>query len=270
MRRKTGGVFSIVLGVALLIGGLVWGLVGSHQVSYSHSSTTGTYNIQKGSSTGNVYVQAQGSDEYFVALSGDFSPAISQSDIDNSTSISFVARTDTFDPNIEVNGTTIDSAHKIEKLAFYDKNGGVMSTYTTSEYTSNPNGVYANAWSESIWVLVVGVILALAGIVQATRKRNTSFSIGGAGAQPGVAYSNVPPAYPGAQPGAAYPNVPPAYPGAQPGAAYPNVPPAPYPPANPYGQPAQQYPQNPYGRPAEQYPQNPNPYNNPYQRPPQS
>jgi hypothetical protein len=250
MRGKTGGWFSVVLGVVLLIGGLVWGLAGSHQVSYENSSTTGTYDIQMGSSTGNVYVQAKGSDEYFVALSGDFSPAISQSDIDNSASISFVARTDTFDPNVEVNGTTIDSAHKIEKLVFYDKNGGVMSTYTTSEYTSNPNGVYASAWSESIWAIVAGVVLALAGIVQVTRKRNTSFSIGGAGAPP-------------------YQPVPPAYPGAQPGVAYPNVPPAQYPSANPYGQPAQQYPQNPYGRPAEQYPQNPNPYNNPYQRPPQ-
>ncbi len=167
--------------------------------------------------------------------------AISQSDIDNSASIGFVARTDTFDPNVEVNGTTIDNAHKIEKLVFYDKNGGVMSTYTTSEYTSNPNGVYAGTWSESIWAIVAGVVLALAGIVQVTRKRNTSFSIGSAGAPP-------------------YQPVPPAYPGAQPGAAYPNVPPAPYPPANPYGQPA-----NPYGRPAEQYPQNP--YNNPYQPP---
>lgn len=234
MRQRTGGVASIVIGIILLLVGLVWGLASSHQVSYVSSHDNVTYRIGVGTDSGNVYIHADGSSEYFVALKGDFSPAIAQSDIDNSTSISFIARTDTTSINLDANGTTIDEAHKIEKLVFYDKNGGTMATYTTSEYTANPNGVSTNSWSSAIWVVILGVLLLIGGIIGAARRRKTAFSIGNAGVPP---YQPVPPGYPPAQPG--------AYPPPQPGA---------YPPQ-----------QNPYGQAYQGPGQYPPPGNNPYQ-----
>lgn len=252
MRQKTGGWVSVVIGAILLIVGLVWGLAGTHQVSYENSLQNITYRIATGTKSGNVYIHADGSNEYFVALNSDFSPAISQNDIDNSTGLSFVARTDTTSIDLDANGTTITEAHKIEKLVFYDKSGATMATYTTSEYTANPNGVNSNGWSSAIWVVILGVLLAVAGIWSALRAPKTAFSIGGTGTGfsiGGTGAPGYPPNYPPAQPG--------AYPPAQPG-AYPPQPP------NPYGQAYQgteQYPQpNPYGQPG----------NNPYQQPPQA
>ncbi|HEY3993992.1 MAG TPA: hypothetical protein VGM01_14085, partial [Ktedonobacteraceae bacterium] len=152
MGRKTGNWFAFVVGIACLIGGLAWGLIGSHQVGYENSQQGATYRIGTGTTSDNVYIHADGSDEYFVAFSGDFSPSISQSDIDNSVSLSFVARTDTSDISLDVNGTTINQAHKIEKLVFADKNGSTMATYTTAEYNANPNSVYVSTWSNAAWL----------------------------------------------------------------------------------------------------------------------
>lgn len=229
MRRRAGGGASAVIGIILLIVGLAWGLTGTHQVGYSNSQQNVTYHIGVGTDSGNVYIHADGSDEYFVALKGDFNPDIAQSDIDNSAGLSFVARTDTTSIELNAdNGATITEAHKIEKLVFFDKNGSTMATYVTTEYTSNPNGVSVNAWSSAIWLVVLGLLLAVLGVFQVMRKRNTNFSIGGA-----PAYQPVPPAYPPTQPGVSYP------------------------PANPYGQA--------YQNPA-QYPQQ---GGNPYQQPPQ-
>lgn len=244
--RKAGGLFIIVVGVILVIAALIWGITGSHHVDYQNSQDNVTYHIGEGTSSNNVYIHADGSLEYFVALSGDFTPSISQSDIDNSTSISFIARTDTTDINLDANGTTIKQAHKIEKLVFYDKNDKVMATYTTNEYKANPNGVAANTWPQAIGLGLLGLLLLLGGIVNIARQPKTSFSIGGPAQpyQPGV-----PPNAPTYPPNAynAGAGAPPYQPGAP---AYP-----PNQPANPYGQPYQG---------AEQYPQP----NNPYQQPP--
>lgn len=236
-RRRAGSGFTVFLGIILLIAGLVWGLVGTHAVSYVNSQDSLNYSIGTGETSGNVYIHVDGSDEYFAALNGDFSPPIAQSDIDNSKSLSFVARTDTteIDPGLRTDdGKTITQVHKIEKLTFLDNSGATMATYTTSEYTSNPNGVTVNSWSAAIWLVLIGLVLAILGIIGMARKRNNNFSIGGVPPyQPGV-----PGAMPPYQAGA--PGYPPPtnYPPAQPG-AYP-------PPSNPYGQ----------GYPP------PNPYNN--------
>ena len=238
MTQKTGGWTTVVIGTVLLIAGLAWGLIGSHQISYENSQQNITYRIGTGTTSGNVYIHADGSNEYFVALSDDFTPPIARSDIDNSTAISFVARTDTTSIDLDVNGTTINEAHKIEKLVFLDKNGGTMATYTTAEYNANPNGVYASVWSDAGWLVGFSLLLVVAGLIQALRAPKTNFSIGGGTVPP---YRPMPPSYPPAQTD------------------------APYAPTNPYSQAYQgpsQYPSaNPYAQPSN----NPNPY----QQPPQ-
>jgi hypothetical protein len=98
-----------------------------------------TYHIAMGKATGNVYINADGSSDYFVAFSGDFQPPITQSDIDNSATLDFIARMDTssLNPALNANGTTIHAAHKIEKLVFYDTNGNTQTTFITAEYTAS-------------------------------------------------------------------------------------------------------------------------------------
>ncbi|HEX6479194.1 MAG TPA: hypothetical protein VF043_10145 [Ktedonobacteraceae bacterium] len=244
----------IACGVALALAGLIWGAAGSHQVSYANSLQSGTYHISKGLQSGNIYINADGSSDYFVALSGSFNPPIAQSDIDNSKGISFVARTDTTSINLDVNGTTITEAHSIEKLVFYNKNGTVLATHTTDEYTANPNGLYDNEWLKAIWLIIIGLILAvvalLSPMLRKRPQRSASFPAAAVGAQPAPPYQ---PYQPYQQPNP-YGQ---AYQGPQ---QYPQA--APYPPQQPgYGQPGNNpYPQQPgYDQPGS----------NPYPQPPQ-
>lgn len=227
----------IVCGVALVIAGLIWGAAGSHQVSYENSLRNVSYHIGNGTQSGNTYINADGSSDYFVALSGSFNPPIAQRDIDNSTSISFVARTDTTSISLDENGTTISEAHPIEKLIFYDKNDNVIATHTTAEYTTNPNGFYDNEWLKAIWLIVIGVILGVAALLypmlRKQPQRSASFQAAAVGAQPS------PPYQPYQQPGP-YGQ---AYQGP---VQYPQA--APYPPQQPgYGQPGS----NPYQQPPQ-------------------
>jgi hypothetical protein len=234
----------LIVGAILIIGGAVWGMT-SHQVTYQTSKQGVTYHIAIGETSGNVYINPDGSSDYFVAFKNDFNPQITQSDIDNSDTLTFIARTDTssLDPALQANGTTINDAHKIEKLVFYDKNGNVQKTFTTAEYQANPNGFNDNEWIKSIWLIIAGAILALAALIVPMMVKkpqpSTGFNIGAGGVQP------------------------------------------PYQQPTPYGQPYPQQPTNPYGQPYQgpgQYPQGaayppqPPAYGqpgNPYQQPPQ-
>lgn len=226
----------IASGVALVIAGLIWGAAGSQQVSYENSLQNVSYHIGAGSQSGNIYLNADGSSDYFVALSGSFNPTIPKSDIDNSTRISFVARTDTTSISLDENGTTINEAHPIEKLVFYDKNGNVLATHITAEYTANPNGFYDNEWLKAIWLIIIGLILGVGAFLyprlRKQRQGKASLQATAVGAQSSQPYQ-------------------------------------PYQQPNPYGQVYQgpeQYPQAmPYPQQQPGYGQ---PGSNPYQQPP--
>jgi hypothetical protein len=239
----------IACGVLLIIAGLIWGAAGSHQVTYVNSQQNVSYHIGTGTESGNVYINADGSSDYFVALSGDFNPPITQSDIDKSTDISFIARTDTTSVSLDANGTTVDEAHPIEKLVFYDNNGNVLGTHTTAEYTANPNGFYDNQWLKAIWLILIGLILGIAALVVPLLRKQSQISASPAatvGAQPFSPYQ------PYQQPD----QYGQAYQGPQ---QYPQA--TQYPPQQPgYGQPGS----NPYQQPPQQ-PEYGQPGNNPYQ-----
>lgn len=255
----------IVVGALLVIGGLVWGL-SSHTVSYQSYPKSSNYHIGTGTSSGNVYINANGSDEFFAAFNGDFSPAISSSDVDKTDSVSFIARTDTstLDPALNANGTTINDAHKIEKLVLYDQNGGVINTYTSSEYNANPNGLSENNWLLASLLLVVGLILGGGAFAYPMLAKKPQTNAGFNPAQPyQQPYGQ--PQQPYAQP---YQQQPYAQPYGQPNPQQP--PQQPYGQPNPYGQSYQSPQQYP---PAAPYPPQQPPYgqpgNNPYQQPPQ-
>jgi len=226
-----------IVGLALLIGGLIWGF-SSHQVHYIqiNNASPDTYDLGTGESSGNLYINVKGSDNYYVGFASDFT--VSSDDLSNTASFSMIARDDTssLDPPLNADdGSTIDDAHKIEQLVLKDQNGSVIHTYTTTEFTANPNGLDENNWLKAIWLVLIGLIVAGAALIlPMVMKRpqvGTSFNMGTGGAQP---YQQ------------------------------------PYQPQQPYQQPQQPYQpqQQPYQQPP-QYPQPSDPYGQSYQGPQQ-
>lgn len=230
----------IVVGVIIMVVGLGYGST-SQQVSYIQSSATTNYELATGTQSGNLYIHATGSSDYFVAFSSDFQ--VPRSDLDSFSAVSFIARSDTstLDPALNApDGSTVTEAHKIEKLVLTDKNDNTLGTFTTSEYNTNPNGVYVNNWPAGLVILVVGLLLIVVSFVIRRQKQPQGFSVSPAGMGQQSMYGQ-PPANPYGQPD--------ANPYAQPN-------------PNPYAQPYQGPP--PAGQPYNPYPPNP-----PYPPPPQ-
>lgn len=229
----------IIVGIIVVIIGLVYGLT-SKQVNYIQSDDNATYHLGTGQQSGNLYINADGSSDYFVAFSSDFT--VPQSELDTPGSVSFIARSDTstLDPPLNASdGSTITEAHKIEKLVLKDNNGATLGTFTTPEYDANPNGVYVNNWPFGLVILVIGLVLF-----------GLSFAIHRPKQLPGFAVAGQPPVY--GQPNANPYGQPMANPYAQ---GQPNANPYGQPAPNPYGQPYQGPP--PAGQPYNPYPPNP-------------
>lgn len=162
----------VVIGVGLLIGGLIWGL-NSRQASYQSYQFSSHYHIGTGTQSGNVYINTDGSNEYFAAFEFDFSPIINPADIDKTAAVMFIARTDTstLNPPLNSNGTIINEAHKIEKLVLYDQYGNIIRTYTTAEYNANPHGYNANYWLYGGILMLVGFLCTGNGLLFFVRGR---------------------------------------------------------------------------------------------------
>jgi hypothetical protein len=207
--------------IALLIAGLAVGFT-SHQITqrvlvpvspppdpYEASSQNGTFNWSIGETTGNVYIQPNGSTDYFVALTGDFSPAITQSDMDNSAGLSYIARTDTttLDPGFAPSsGVTVTQAHKIVKLVLYDKNSNVQETFTDQEYTSylaaknqriyTTTTSFVNEWPLGIALILAGVIWsAVIALALFLKQRDRQRQLALMGMYPSPYQGTFPPMY---------------------------------------------------------------------------
>lgn len=159
-----------LVSIALIIGGLILGMT-SHQVSYQTYLPDPNYQLSAGQQSGNIYINA--STEYFAAFHGDFTPAITSSDLDKTAEVAFVARTDTsaLSPALNTGATVVNNAHKIEKLFLFGQDGNIIQTYTTAEYSANPGGFYANNWPLAGALIVVGLLLATADLVYPTMAK---------------------------------------------------------------------------------------------------
>jgi uncharacterized membrane-anchored protein YhcB (DUF1043 family) len=168
----TSSVGWLVIGIGLVVGGLIWGL-NSRQASYQTYSISSNYQIGTGKASGNVYLNADGSNDFFAAFTYDFSPTINPDDLDKTAAVSFIARTDTsaLNPALTANGTTITSAHKIEQLVLYDQRGNIIRTYNSTEYLANPNGYNANYWPYAGILMLAGVLCSGNALLFLTRKK---------------------------------------------------------------------------------------------------
>lgn len=149
----------VIIGVGILIGGLVWG-INSHNVNYQSYPARSDYHVGTGRQSGNIYINLDGSPDYFVAFKSDYLQDSISSDLDNFAAVGFVARTDAsqLNPALNTGTTTINAAHKIEKLVFYDERGNVLHTYTTDEYNAHPTGYTINNWPYASILILVGLL----------------------------------------------------------------------------------------------------------------
>ncbi len=177
-----------VASVLLITIGLIWGIT-SHSVDYQNYAPNANYTISAGLQSGNVYLNKDGSSDYFAAFKNDFPAAIAASDLDQQAIVSFVARTDssTLSPTLNTGSATINDAHRIEKLVLYDQNGNIIKTYTSAEYDANPNGFYVNNWLIASLLLLAGLLLAAWDLIYPRLMKkpqiSASFDISANGAQ---------------------------------------------------------------------------------------
>jgi hypothetical protein len=222
----------LIPGIALFVVGIIVGL-SSHQIVYQKSSQGTAYQIYIGS-LGNIYLNADGSADYFIARKEDFNPPIDTTTVDSAASVDFVARADTVSVNAKIESATISDAHPIEQLTFYDGSGQALTSYTTSEYTAylaDPaSHSYQNQWPLGAGLIIIGILIDGMILLVLLSRRSP-------GTTPAVDASVILPGYPQSHqagyPQPYYPQPPyvqPPYPG-QPGVLY--TPSAQYPPQYP-------------------------------------
>lgn len=151
-----------LIGIGLFLGGLIWGLT-SHQVSYIQGGQ-GQYQVYVSDDYGFIYLQQGNTNNYYVMHIPDYTPFADPSTIlrimQSHSGINFIARSDSTAANIELNGVLVTTAHTIEKITFANSNGQNAVTYTSSDYSGNPNGYTANYWPYAAPLMLVGAICA--------------------------------------------------------------------------------------------------------------
>jgi hypothetical protein len=149
----------IVIGAALLIGGLIWG-ASSHPVAYQSVSQGTVAHFLAGDSTG--YLKMDGSERLYIINENDFTPTINGTDtFANGDTISFVYRTDgttNIDETSTIGTHLSGPAYTIVELTVYVN--GRQKVYNTSDYSQHPSGSYQNNWLGGGTLAFIGFIIA--------------------------------------------------------------------------------------------------------------
>ncbi len=165
----------IIIGCGLFIGGLIWGL-NSHQVSYIQGGQ-GVYQTFVTEDNAYIIFQQSDTDNYYVMHTPDYAPEVDTNTILNlmqpGSSFSFIASTDTVTiaSMVKDTGQYIGHAHPIERVVFYDAKQQKSLTYTSSEYSGNPNGYTINNWPYASLLMLAGVLCTGASILFLARSR---------------------------------------------------------------------------------------------------
>ena len=191
----------IVLGSLLTLGGLGLG-ASSHQVAYQTLHQGGAFRfIAVDGGTDYILLNAT----YYVIHENDVSPAFDGPAFGRNNNLTFGSltyRTDSSSIDVKLtNGTQLQgTAYTVEQFVVTDTSGSNQQTYTTSEFTQNPNGFYENDWAGGIGLLVVGLIIAgLAFFIPRLRGKN-KMQPGLSTAPAGLPIGTPPQVYPYQQP----------------------------------------------------------------------
>lgn len=164
----------IVLGSLLALGGLGYG-ASSHQVAYQTLHQGGSFRFFAVEG-GTDYILLNAT--YYVINENDVSPAFDGSAFgrnNNLTLGSLAYRTDSRSIDVKLtDGTELQgTAYTVEQFVVTDTSGSNQQTYTTAEFTQNPNGFYENDWVGGMGLLVVGLTVAgLAFFIPRLRGKN--------------------------------------------------------------------------------------------------
>ncbi len=172
----------LVTGLVCAIVGLFIGL-SSHQVTYHNAGKEiVAHFLSGGSSSSNRigYVQMLNDTNLYIVNEDDFSPPVKDNSFGDGDTISLIYRPmDTTSINVSATNTSTHlqgSAVTIVQFTVLPS-GGINSsgaqTYTSSEYSKNPNGFYQNNWllgTEPLALggavpLAVGLLLILVGLI---------------------------------------------------------------------------------------------------------
>ena len=164
----------IVLGSLLALGGLGYG-ASSHQVAYQTLHQGGSFRFFAVEG-GTDYILLNAT--YYVINENDVSPAFDGSAFgrnNNLTLGSLAYRTDSRSIDVKLTDGTVlqGTAYTVEQFVVTDTSGSNQQTYTTAEFTQNPNGFYENDWVGGMGLLVVGLTVAgLAFFIPRLRGKN--------------------------------------------------------------------------------------------------
>lgn len=161
----------LVTGLLCAICGLFIGL-SSHQVTYrSTEREIVAHFLSGGSSSSNRigYLQLLNDANLYIVNEDDFSPPVKDNSFGDGDTISFIYRPmDTTSINVSATNTSTHlqgSALTIEQFTVLPSggsNGSGAQTYTSSEYSKNPNGFYQNNWLLGTGPLALGGAVPLA------------------------------------------------------------------------------------------------------------
>lgn len=162
----------IIIGAALLIGGLIYG-TRSHPVTYQSVGQGTVAHFLAGDSIG--YLEMNGSSTLYVLNENDFTPTLNGiNTFSDGDTISFVYRTDDttdIDQTSTIGTHLSGPAYTVVELTTYSDAG--QKVYNTSDYSQHPSGTYQNNWLGGGTLAFVGlIIIALAFVLPSLLKKN--------------------------------------------------------------------------------------------------
>lgn len=169
----------IIVGAALLIGGLIYG-ANSHSVAYKSVGQGTVAHFLAGDSTG--YLKMDNSSTLYVLNENDFTPTINGTNtFANGDTISFVYRTDgttNIDETSTIGTHLSGPAYTIVELTVY-ANGG-QKVYNTADYSQHPSGFYQNNWLVGGAIAFIGFIIVdlafILPLILKKKKVQTAYS----------------------------------------------------------------------------------------------
>lgn len=173
----------IILGTALLLGGLAWGF-NSHQVTYVVGGQ-GVYQVYASADGAFLCFQQVGTSNYYVMFITQYTPFVDpatiQSKIQAQNALYFLASTEStrLDSQVRGTNTVISYAHTIEQITFYRTSVGPAVTYTKAEYSGSPNGYVVNNWpfaGPMAGVGAIGICVALFFLLHRRRRKKLAIA----------------------------------------------------------------------------------------------
>jgi len=169
----------MVVGIAIAVTGFLIGR-SSHQVVYQNVGQGTIAHYITGNGTD--YLQMDGSPALYTINNKDFNPAFDANAL-GSGNISLVYQPEnTTDVDItSVRGThLVGKAYRVIEITVFDN--GQQQMYTTSDYSQNPNGYYANNWLIGNTILGFGLVIAILALIVPNRIFTMlAYTVAGAG-----------------------------------------------------------------------------------------